>query len=81
MRTRARGREYRDSSLKIQMEYRAFEERSPNSLSPREGVRGRAARWWVLEGRRRTRGDGGLAADEEDSAGTGDEGDISKIEY
>lgn len=26
--TRARAREYRDSSLKIQMEYRAFEERS-----------------------------------------------------
>lgn len=26
---RIRAREYRDSSLKIQMEYRAFEERSP----------------------------------------------------
>lgn len=34
-RTRIRAREYRDSSLKIQMEYRAFEEREV----PR-GVRG-----------------------------------------
>lgn len=48
-----RAREYRDSSLKIQMEYRAFEERSAR------GSRGRAARWWVSEGWRRVSGERG----------------------
>lgn len=70
-----RAREYRDSSLKIQMEYRAFEERSPRE-GP--GTRGEVV---GFGGKAGGRGGGGLAADEEDSAGTGDEGDISKIEY
>lgn len=72
--TYTRAREYRDSSLKIQMEYRAFEERSARG----SGDARRGGGFWREGGGPRG---GGLAADEEDSAGTGDEGDISKIEY
>lgn len=61
--------EYRDSSLKIQMEYRAFEERSARGL--RGAVGSGSGGWKVAAGE----------VEEEDSAGTGDEGDISKIEY
>lgn len=58
-RARIRAREYRDSSLKIQMEYRAFEEREvPRGVregglrDPGGGGRGRGRGWRVGGGRR-----------------------------